>query len=155
MKQCQIYDGSLKFSRAVYGALTLLAFFIRSEWLVFAVAVLIILGAFSLKLNFLYQFHAVVLKKMMKKQTAPVQKESAELNFVAAMTGALLLFGFILVYCDTWVNFAWYFILLVTLLIFLACFVGFCVATLMYVLIKKMFVKPNQGTPGTGNEQGK
>lgn len=143
MKQCQIYDSSLKFSRATYGVLTLVAFFTRSEWLVLVISLLIILGAFSLKLNIPYQLHALVAKK----KTGPVQKESGELNFVAGMTGALLLFGFLLLYFNTWVNFAWIFILLVALLIFLACFVGFCVATLMYVLFKKIFKKTNSGTP--------
>ncbi|MFA6099029.1 MAG: DUF4395 family protein [Patescibacteria group bacterium] len=153
MKQCQIYDGSLKFSRATYGVLTLIAFFTRSEWLVLAVSLLIILGAFSLKLNIPYQFHTLVIKKMMKNQTAPVQKESGELNFVAAMTGALLLFGFLLLYFNVWVNFAWIFILLVALLIFLACFVGFCVATLMYVLMKKMFKRKSEDTANINQEK--
>lgn len=137
MQQCQIDDTSLKYSRATYGALTLVAFFIRSEWLVFAVAILVILGAFSFKLNLPYQLFSL----MLKKKSTPVQKESAELSFVAAMTGTLLLVGFALVYFDIAVNFGWIFILLVTLLIFLACFVGFCVATLMYVLIRKLFRK--------------
>jgi len=132
-----MYDSSMRFSRAIYGILTLIAFFIRSEWLLLVVCVLIVLGAFSLKLNFLYQLHAMVIKK----KTAPVQKESAELSFVAGMTGALLLFGFLLIHFKVWVTFAWIFILLVAMLIFLACFVGFCVATLLYVLVRKVFNK--------------
>lgn len=135
MKQCLIYDSSLRFSRAVYGLMTLIAFFLHSQWLLFAAAALVTLGAFSLKLNLAYQLHALFTKK------PPVQKESGELRFVAATTGFLLFFGWLLIYFDKFVNFGWYFILVVALLIFLACFVGFCVATMMYILLKKIFNK--------------
>ena len=87
MKQCQIHDDALRFSRAVYALLVLVAILAHSSWLILAVAILTILGAFSFKLNVFYQFHVIVIKKLMKHQTEPVQKESAELKFVAAMTG--------------------------------------------------------------------
>ena len=137
MRQCLIYDGSLKFSRAAYGVLLLFAILFHSQWLVLAVSVLIFLGVFSLKLNIPYQFHAWFLKT----KRAPTQKESGELNFVAGATGFLLLVGFALLYFNKFVDFAWMYLLVVDLLIFLACFVGFCVATLMYVLLKKLFIK--------------
>lgn len=135
MKQCLIYDNSLRFSRATYGVLLLIAFFIHSQWLVLAVSILTILGAFSIKLNIPYQFHASVIKK----RYSPIPKDAGELNFVAAATGILLFIGFLFIYFGKFINFAWIYILIVTLMIFLACFVGFCVATLMYIFLKKIF----------------
>lgn len=139
MQQCLIYDSSLRFSRASYGVLTLIAFLFHNQWLVLAVSLLVIFGAWSLKLNMPYQFHALILKKFSRKRFEPIQKESAELNFVAGATGLLLLVGFLFIYFDKFTDAAWIYILIVALMIFLACFVGFCVATLMYVLLKKLF----------------
>lgn len=138
MQECLIHDNSLRFSRATYGVLTLIAFIVHNEWLVLVASILIILGAFSLKLNLPYQFHAVVIKKMLNDKSEPVKKDQGEINFVAAMTGILLLIGFAFIYFDKFVNAAWIYILIVDFLIFLACFVGFCVATLMYVFLKKI-----------------
>ena len=139
MRQCLIYDKSLRFSRVIYGILTLTAFLVHNHWLVLAVSILMAFGAFSMKLNIPYQFHSLVLKKLLKERSAPIQKESGELNFVSGMTAGLLFIGFLFLYFEKFVNFAWIFILVITLLIFLACFVGFCVATLMYVFFKKIF----------------
>jgi hypothetical protein len=141
MQQCQIHDAALKFSRAVYGILVLIAVLIQSEWLVLAAAILVILGAVSFKLNIAYQFYILVLKKILNDKSPLVLKESGELSFVAGMTGVLLLVGYIWLYYAKVDDFAWVYILIVDLLIFLACFVGFCVATLMYVLLKKLFKK--------------
>jgi len=139
MQQCLIYDKSLRFSRATYGTLTLIAFIIHNQWLVLAAGLLMVLGTFSIKLNIPYQFHALVLRKLLKEGSAPIQKESGELNFVSGMTASLLLIGFLFLYFGKFVDFAWIFILIVALLVFLACFVGFCVATLMYVLFMRAF----------------
>ncbi len=141
MKQCLIYDKSLSFSRAIYGILTLIAFIIHNHWLVLATSILLAFGAFSIKFNIFYQLHALVLRKLLKKRLEPTQKESGELNFVSGMTGALLFIGFLFLYFGKFVDFAWIFILVMSLLIFLACFVGFCVATLTYVFFKKIFKK--------------
>ncbi len=141
MQQCLIYDKSLRFSRATYGTLTLIAFLIHNPWLVLATGLLMVFGSFSIKLNIPYQFHALVLRKVLKEGSAPIQKEQGELNFVSGMTAALLLIGFLFIYFGKFVDFAWIFILIVALLIFLACFVGFCVATLMYALFRKAFKK--------------
>ena len=139
MRQCLIYDNSLRFSRAIYGTLTLIAFLIHNHWLVLTTILLLAFGAFSIKLNIPYQFHALVLRKLLRKRAEPIQKESGELSFVSGMTGALLFIGFLFLYFGKFVNFAWIFILIMALLIFLACFVGFCVATLMYAFFKKIF----------------
>jgi hypothetical protein len=139
MKTCQIHDNSLRFSRAIYAILVLIAVLIHNQWLVLAVAFLTILGAFSFKLNVFYQFHVLFLKKLFNDKSEPIQKESAELGFVSGMTGILLLIGFLMLYYGNFSDIAWIYILIVDLLIFLACLVGFCVATLMYVLLKKIF----------------
>jgi len=116
-----------------------ISFLTHNQWLLLITAILSILGAFSLKLNIPYQLHALSLKRSLKVRILPIQRELGELSFVAGMTGALLLLGFFFIHFDKFVNGAWIYILVVDLLIFLACFVGFCVATLMYVLLKKIF----------------
>ncbi len=141
MKQCSIYDNSLRFSRATYGTLVLIAFLIQNHWLVLAISILMAFGIFSIKSNIPYQFHALVLRKLFKEKAEPIQKESGELNFVGGMTATLLFIGFLFLYFGKFVDFAWIFILIMAFLIFLACFVGFCVATLMYVFFKKIFKK--------------
>jgi len=143
MKQCLIYNSSLRFSRATYGVLLLIAFFIHSQWLVLAIAILVIFGTFSLKLNIPYQLHVLVLKKNPKRKYEPMPKDLGELNFVAGATGVLILIGFLLLYFNKFVDFVWVYLLIVDLMIFLACFVGFCVATLMYVFFKKLFSGTN------------
>jgi sensor histidine kinase YesM len=141
MQQCQIFDDSLRFSRAVYGLMVLLSIIIHSPWLLLLTAILTLLGAVSLKINIFYQFHLLVIKKLSRRPTSPVTKDSAELKFVAAATGLLLLVGFFWINSGRALELAWIYVLIVDLLIFLACFVGFCVATLMYVLIKKILKK--------------
>ncbi|MDD4901881.1 MAG: DUF4395 family protein [Patescibacteria group bacterium] len=141
MNTCSIYDKSLRFSRAVYGGLTVVAFLIHGEWLLLLVCVLMALGTFSLKLNLFYQLHYLVFVKMGKKSSAPIQKESGELSFVSGMTAMLLFIGFLLIHFNIYADFAWIYILVVAFLIFLACFVGLCLATLMYVFFKKIFKK--------------
>jgi hypothetical protein len=141
MNTCQVYDKSLRFSRAAYGSLTVIAFFLRNEWLLLLVCVLMSLGTFSLQLNVFYQLHYLIIEKLKKKKSAPIPKESEEIRFVSGMTVVLLFIGFLLIYLKINVEFAWIYVLVVALLIFLACFVGLCLATLMYVLIKKIFFK--------------
>lgn len=137
MQQCSVYDKSLKFSRFIYGLVVLIAFFIDSKWLILVVSILTIIGAFSLDFNIPYQFHTLVEKYFLKKNAVkPVNKDFGEISFVSAATGMLLLFGFLLLHFTKYTTFAWMYILIVAAMIFLACLVGFCVATLMYVLIK-------------------
>lgn len=139
MQQCQIHNDSLKFSRAIYAVMVLLAVLTHTQWLVLLVAILTILGAFSFKLNVFYQFHVLVIKRLSKSTVMPIPKESGELSFVSGATGILLLIGYIWLYSGQRVDLAWVYILIVDFLIFLACLAGFCVATLMYVILKKIF----------------
>ncbi len=141
MRQCLIYDNSLRFSRATYGILILIAFLIHNHWLVLAVSLLMVLGAFSIKFNIPYQFHALVSRKLLKKREEPIQKVSEELSFACGMGGSLLFIGFLFIYFEKFVDFAWILILIMALLMFLASFVGVCVASLTYVFFKKIFKK--------------
>ena len=141
MQSCLIYNSSLRFSRAIAGILTLIAFLIHNYWFVLAASILVGLRIFSVKIDILYQFHALVLRRLLKEKSEPIQKESGELNFVSGMTGILLFISFLFLYFGKFVDFVWIFILLMAFLIFLACFVGFCVATLMYIFFKKIFKK--------------
>lgn len=141
MKQCSIYDNSLRFSRAIAGILAFIAFLTHNHWLVLVASILVGLRIFSVKIDIPYQFHALVLRNLLKEKSEPVQKESGELNFVAGMIAVLLFIGFLLLYFGKFVDFAWIFILIMTFLIFLASFVGFCLATLMYIFFKKIFKK--------------
>ena len=138
MQQCSIYDKSLRFSRAVYGIIILLAFFLDNYWLILAVVILLVLGTFSIKLNLAYQLHVFCLRNLLKKNIQPIKKETAELSFVSGMTAAMLLLGFLLLYFNQYVVFAKIWILLIALLIFLACFAGFCIASLSYALLLKV-----------------
>lgn len=141
MLQCEIHDDSLKFSRAVYATLVLIAVLMHLPWLVLAVAIMTLLGAISFNLNVFYQFHLILIKRWLEHKSAPVKKESAELKFVAGMTAILLFIGYFWVMSGQAVDAAWIYLLIVDLLIFMACLVGFCVATMMYILIKKLFIK--------------
>jgi len=139
MQQCLIYNNSLRFFRATYGILALVAFLIQNHWLVLAISLLMAFGVFSIKFNIPYQFHALILRKLLKERSEPIQRESGELNFVSGMTGSLLFIGFLFLYFGKFVDFAWILILIVALLMLLACFAGICVASLMYAVFKKSF----------------
>jgi hypothetical protein len=141
MQQCLIHDNSLRFSRAVYGVLLIVAYYFRSEWLLLAVTVLTILGAFTLKLNIPYQLHSYVKKLIHKEAHVPTQRDLGEINFVAGATGVLLAIGYLFLYFNKYQDFAWIYVLVVAFMIFLACFVGFCIATLMYVFFRKLLDK--------------
>jgi len=141
MQQCLIYDNSLKFSRGTFGTLTLIAFLIHNHWLVLATSLLMVFGIFSIKFNLPYQFYTLVLRKLPKEKAEPIQKESGELSFACSMGGSLLFIGFLFLYFEKFINFAWGLILIVSFLMFLASIANICVASLMYVLLKRFFIK--------------
>jgi len=136
-----VYESSLKFCRTFYAVLVLISFLLRNEWLLLATIILMFLRLFSVKLDLPYQFHVLFLRKLLKDKSEPVKKEKSELNFVFGMMAFLLLIGFLFIYFNKFVNFAWIFILMVDFLMFLAALVGFCLATLIYVFFKKILKK--------------
>ena len=142
MNQCQIYNNkSLNFFRAVCGFLPLIAFLIQSEWLVLLTSILFFLGAFSMKLNFIYQIHSYFTSKVIKQKTESIQKDSGEIKFVYSFTGFMFLISFLMIYFGKFVDIAWGLDLLVSFLTLLASFANLCLAAMMYVLFKKAFYK--------------
>ncbi len=139
MQQCLIYDRSLKFSRIIYGLLALLAFFLRNPWLVLILGILMILEVFSVKYNLLYHLHFFILRKLLGDKSEPIKKESGELAFTCSLTGTLLFIGFLFSYFGKFINFAWFLVLMVALLMLLASLTGVCVASIMYAVFKKIF----------------
>lgn len=139
MPQCLIYEKSLRFSRTTYGILSLIAFLIQNRWLVLATSLLMILGAFSVKLNIPYQLHVLILREMLKEKLEPIQKEPGELSFACGMGGGFLLIGFL--FLGKYPDFAWILILTTSLLMFLAGSTGFCMASLIYAFFKEFFKK--------------
>ena len=137
MQTCSVQDSSLKFSRAVYGSLTFIAYFLRNEWLLLATGLLILIGIFSIKLNLPYQLHSLFFKNKFKT----TQIERSELIFVWGMMAAFILGGFWFVHTGKFVEAAWTFILIVAILLFVSCLIGFCLATSLYILFKKIFKK--------------
>ncbi len=138
-KHVLIYENSFKFCRTIYAILVLISFLLRNQWLLLATIILMFLRLFSIKLDFPYQFHALVLRKLLKDKSEPISKEKSELTFVFGVMSLFLLIGFLFIYFNKFVNFAWLFVLITDLLMFLAAFVGFCLATLMYIFLKKIF----------------
>ena len=138
-KHCLIYESSFKFCRTIYAILVLISFLLHNQWLLLATIILMFLRLFSIKLDFPYQFHALFIRKLLKDKSEPISKEKSELSFVFGIMSLFLLVGFLLIYFNKFVNFAWLFILITDLLMFLAAFVGFCIATLMYIFFKKIF----------------
>lgn len=142
MQQCSIYDSrSLNFFRAVCGFLALAAFLLQNIWLVLITGLLFLFGVFSMKLNFLYQFYDLFANKMLKQKATPIQKDPGEIKFVYGFTAVCFLISFALLYFGKFVNFAWGLDLLVSFLTLLASFANICLAALMYVVFKKVFVK--------------
>ncbi|MBU4298942.1 DUF4395 family protein [Patescibacteria group bacterium] len=139
MKQCSIYDKSWRFFKIICGILALVAFLIQNYWLVLAVSLLMAFGIFSIKFNIPYQFHVLVLRKLFKNGSGPIQKELGEISFVSATGGFFFLFGFLLLCFGKFINFAWIWILIVVLLILLGGFTDACLAASMYVFFKKIF----------------
>lgn len=141
MQTCSIQDTSLKFSQAFYATACLVGFFLKEELIVLAVGILIFLGIFSTKLNLPYQFHLNFLKKVLKDTSKPGQRETAEVAFVWGLMSSFLLIPSILIYFGKFVDIGWIFILITIFLMFIACLLGFCLATSMYIIAKKIFKK--------------
>jgi len=139
MKQCLVYDNSLRFSRIISGFLALIAFFLHNLWLVLAMSGLMFLGAIAIKYNLFYQFHFLLLRGFLKDKSEPLKKDSGELSFACGMGGSLLFFSFLLLYFSKLEHLAWILVLLTSLLMLLAGIAGICTASLIYAFFKKIF----------------
>ena len=142
MSQCLIYDSrSLNFFRATCGFLALAAYLFHQPWLVLVTGLLFLFGVFSMRFNFLYQFHSLVSTKLLRQKFTPIQKDSGELRFVYGFTATLFLISFFFLYFGKFIGLAWGLDLLVSFLTLLASFANICLASLMYVTYKKIVNK--------------
>jgi uncharacterized membrane protein YedE/YeeE len=139
MRKCLIYNSSLKFARATYGCLALIAFFLHNIWLVLLTGILTIIGAVSEKYNLPYQFHAKFLRKVFKDKSEPLEKDKGELSFACGMASIFLFLAFILLYFGRFLSIAWGLVLIVAILMLFAGIAGICMASLMYAFGKKIF----------------
>ncbi len=138
MTSCLIYDQSLRFSRTVYGLMTLTAFLLHSFWLVLATSIFMLIGVFIEKYNLFYQLHSRFNRRF-RKDIKPVLKDSGEISFACGMGGSFLLIGFFLLYFTDWSGLAWGLVLMTSMFMFLAGLGGICTASLLYALFKRMF----------------
>lgn len=141
MQQCSFLDDSSRFSKLVYGGMILIAFIAYNKWLVLITSILMFLSACSLNFNVSYWIYFFTKKNLLKKKVELLQKEPGELRFSYAMAGVLIFIGFLLLQFTKYTTFAWIYVLVVSFMLFIACFVGFCVAILLYVACKKFLIK--------------
>jgi hypothetical protein len=142
MQTCQIYNNSsLNFFRAVCGFLPLIAFLIHNNRLVLITSILFILGAVSMKLNFIYQLHNFFIRKALNQKSEPIEKDPGEIKFVYSFTGLMFLISFLMIYFNIYADIGWGIDLLVSFLTLLASFANLCLAALIYVIFKKTFSK--------------
>lgn len=134
-----VYNDSLRFSRTVYGVLTLIAFLLQSFWLVLATSIIMFVGVASERFNLFYRLHLFFQRKVLKRDLQPVKKDSGELSFACSMGGGLLLAAFFLLYYTQMEGVAWVLVALTSFFMFLAGFAGICTASLMYASFKKLF----------------
>ena len=80
-------------------------------------------------------------EKVAKRNEAKVEKEYAELRFVSGFIGAMLFLDLLALYFNKFAGIAWIVLLIISLLYFLACFAGICIASLTYAGFKKLFIK--------------
>jgi hypothetical protein len=139
MIKCLVYDNSIRFSRTVYGVMTITAFLLHNFWLVLATSILMFIGAFSENYNIFYRIHLFLTKKFSRKEVVAVAKESGEMSFACGMGGSLLLLGFFLLYFSDQASLAWGLVLVTSVFMFLAGFGGICTASIMYASFKKIF----------------
>lgn len=140
MKKCLIYDNSLRFARTIYGFLSLAAFLFRNIWLVLITAILMAAGIISHKYNIFYQFHYCFLRPLLKDKSVSVERELNELRFACGLGMIFLLSAFFLNYLGK-AEIGWVLVLIVSLLMLLAGLAGFCTASFMYAVFKKIFIK--------------
>ncbi|MFA5746959.1 MAG: DUF4395 family protein [Candidatus Paceibacterota bacterium] len=132
--KCSISNSSLKFARNVSGFLIMVAYLLKNVPMTITIAVIMLLGAVSIKMNIFYQFHF----KFLGKNKLPVsERDKGEIIFSWTMGGLFLVIGLVLVYYDLALA-GWIFILMTSLLMFCAGFLNFCVASMMYAVFKKM-----------------
>jgi len=139
MKECLVYEDSVRFARTGYGLLALAGMLLGNFWIILGVAVLMITGAVSsMKWNLFYQLHLLLFPK--NKFLRPT-KDLREICFSCYLGASFLFLAFFLFYFCQLTTFAWVLVGMVVFLSLLAGVGGFCVGSLLYVLFKKVFKK--------------
>ncbi len=141
MSSCFAYNSSLGFTRNFFGIAALLAFFLHSQILVLILGLIMAIAAISLKYNLVYQFHAAVLRKLLKSKDESVAKDSGELSFAWAMGAAFLVIPYFLFFLNKYPSLAWALVLIDAMLLLLAGIAGTCVASILYAVLVKKWLK--------------
>lgn len=140
MQKYLVCEDSLRFARNFPALLGLLAFFLHNQWLILATAILMLPGTISVKYNPFYQLHFLFLRRVWKKKSEFLEKDSGEIRFAWSLATAFFLLAWLLLSLEKFIGLAWALVLATVLLMFLAGVAGICVASLMYALAKQ-FVK--------------
>ncbi len=142
MKQVLVHHNSIKFARAAYGTMALIAFLTNNIWVVLATAILMGISVISAdKYNLFLQLHKRILIPLLKDKSEPILWDIWELRFACSLGTSFLLFSFFLIYFEKAVNVAWILILTLSLFMLLAGVSGLCVVTIAYVAIKNLLRK--------------
>jgi len=147
MQQCSFLDDSSRFTKLVYGGLIFAAFLLRSEWLVLFTSILAVFSALSPRLNVSNVIYHFVKRNFFGKDIEPVHREPGEVRFSYAMAGTLIFAGFLLLRFTPYAELAWVYILFVSSMLFIACFLGFCAGILLYIACGKLLLKMKAAYP--------
>ena len=142
MKQVLVHHSSIRFARAAYGAMALIAFSTGNMWIVLTTAILMGVSVISAdKYNFFLQLHKQVLRHLLKDTSKPILWDIWELRFACGLGTSFLLTAFFLIYFEKAINIAWILVLTLSFFMLLAGFSGICAVTIVYVALKKILVK--------------
>lgn len=134
-----ISNNSLRFSRGLCGGLALLSYLTQNYWILGVIAILMRSCVSSIKSDVVYQVHLWFSEKILKKEIRLEQKDQRELSFVCGMAGTISFVSFLLIYFEKFASLAWTLIVAFSGLLLLSGITGVCVATLFYLLFKKVF----------------
>ena len=113
MKKCLIDDNSLRFSRTIYGFLTLAAFLSRNVWLVLIITILVALGIISNNYNVFYQSHYRFFRTLARKKSILVEREFNELRFAYGLGTIFLTTALTLLYLGEFAEIGCFLVLIV------------------------------------------
>ena len=141
MKTIPTYESSLRFARTIYGLLALIAFATHNSWILIFNAILMTVGViYPNKSNGVYQLHRFFLRPSFKDKAKPILRGTDELRFACIFGSICLLGAFILIRLGIFIDIAWIFVLILSLVMLLSGIAGICAATLIYVFLIKRFL---------------
>lgn len=95
----------------------------------------------SVKFNFVYQFYGLLSNKVLRQKAEFIEKDQGEIKFVYGFTATMFLISFFMLYFGKFTAFAWGLNLLVSFFTLLASLANICLASIMYVMFKKILGK--------------